>query len=47
MGLIDGFSDFHLCSFVADSANLINMCTSHYSHPIPYAIIIINNITTL
>lgn len=46
MGLIDRFSDFNLCSFVADSSNLINMCTSHYSHPIPYAIIIIN-ITTL
>ena len=46
-GLTACISDFSLCSFVADSANLINMYTSHCSHPAPCAVIIINNITSL
>ena len=34
-GLTACFSEFNLCSFVADSANLIDMCISHYSCPVP------------
>lgn len=42
--LIDCYSDFSLSSFVAHSANLINICIRHCSHSVPPTII--NHITT-
>lgn len=45
MSLIDCYSDFNLSYFVAHSANLINICIRHCSHPVPTTIII-SHITT-
>lgn len=34
------YSEFSSCSFVADFANLINMCISHHSHPVPMLLLL-------
>lgn len=46
MDLIDCYSDFHLSSFVANSANLINMCIHYYSHPVTHTVVV-SSITTV